>query len=632
MTRRLFLFLLAIFAIPLALWAQNTKATDILVLSSQTESSEWAHIMMQPVLDLEKERPDLTVSISYLRVLSHASVESLQEAANSVLDAQERAPRLVAIVGGSCFNFAIDIQNRWPGIPIVLIGEQDYFCDFEYTLLGPGNPDVARFPVSQFRDLGYNLTLVCTTPMYRRTVNLMKTLQPGLDNLIIVAGENYMSKEGLWRIEKYLDERTPAIPYRVISSTDTTTDQLISILEDESGPNTAVFYLSWLVREDYDENVATRYNTLSIIEHIAPVYTLYPNDMEVHPYIVGYYGHSVQEYDRMVRQGLLDILDHGREPEDMPFVYMEAGPPVVNYQAMEHFGLDTHLIPKDAVEINGPRSLWQLYKKHIMWMAFALLMLMFFFVLFIMTRSMLSMRKARNIAQEANKIKTAFIQNMSHEVRTPLNAIVGFSQLLGLPDGTNTEEEKAEYLNYIMNDSELLTVMINDMLSVADMESGRYSVNLQPTNLNEMARQALKSVEYRFPHGVTIIRQPGLAEKDRYIADGMRVQQIMINFLTNACKHTPEGGRILFGSSLMENPGYITFFVEDSGPGVPLDKAESIFERFVKLDSHKQGAGLGLSICRLLAVSMGGNVWLDTSYTDGARFVFTIPCKKANNG
>ena len=134
--------------------------------------------------------------------------------------------------------------------------------------------------------------------------------------------------------------------------------------------------------------------------------------------------------------------------------------------------------------------------------------------------------------------------------------------------------------------------------------------------------------EGRLTSGVSIVEQSGIAEGARYITDGMRVQQILINFLTNAIKHTASG-EIVIASSLVENPGFITFSVADTGPGVPPDKADSIFERFVKLDSSKQGTGLGLSICRMMASSLGGKVWLDTQYTDGARFMLTIPKEEA---
>lgn len=264
-----------------------------------------------------------------------------------------------------------------------------------------------------------------------------------------------------------------------------------------------------------------------------------------------------------------------------------------------------------------------------MWVGIVTFMSLIIFVLLTLGSSLAHMRKARDIAQNANRMKSAFIQNMSHEIRTPLNSIIGFSQLLGMPDGALTPEEKEEYLGYVMNSSSLLTMMINDMLSLSDMENGRYAVNPAPTNLNEMVRQAIKTVENRLSSGVQIVHQPGLDEDARYMTDGMRVQQILINFLTNACKHTTSG-QIVIASSLTENPGYITFSVADTGPGVPPEKAESIFDRFVKLDSSKQGAGLGLSICRIMADSLGGKVWLDTQYTDGARFVLIIPEKECS--
>ena len=250
------------------------------------------------------------------------------------------------------------------------------------------------------------------------------------------------------------------------------------------------------------------------------------------------------------------------------------------------------------------------------------------FIILTLVRSMRRMQKARDLAENANQMKSAFIQNMSHEVRTPLNSIIGFSQLLGMPDGTLSPEEKEEYLGYVLNNSHLLTMMINDMISLSDMENGRYAVELGPTDLNEMTLQSIKAVENRLPGGSRIVLQPGIDEDSRYITDGMRVQQILINFLTNACKNST-GGDIVLTSSLVEHPGYITFSVSDTGPGIPADKAESIFDRFVKLDSNKQGAGLGLSICRMMAESLGGKVWLDTHYTEGARFVLIIPRKES---
>ena len=622
MLRRVLICLLFLWA-SLALAARD-KAADIFLLSSHTEASEWDQRMMEPIHALAAERPDLDISINHLPFLSYKSTAALRHDRDSVLDLHTLPPKLAIVLGGSCFEFAKDINNRWKGIPILLVGEQDYYCDLEYTLFGPGNPKANRYPVERLRAFGVNFTLIEAPPLLRQTIEMIIDVQPRLQKLIFVAGENYFSKERQWRIEEYIRDRHPEITCQVISSSCTSTDQLLSILEKSKGPYTAVLYGSWMVREGFHENVSTRHNTVSLLEHITPVYTMIGSDFEKHPYVVGFCSYSQEEYRRTVNQRILDVLDHDIQPSQMQFAYLQTGIPYLNYKAMEHFGLDTSLIPHGAVVSGKPQSLWVQYKKQIMWAAFFLLIGIGGFIFHTMRRSLRSLKKARNMAENANNIKTAFIQNMSHEFRTPMNSIVGFAQLLCLPDGYVSDEEKTEYLSYIKNNAHLLTVMVKDMLDIADMENGEYYIEKAPTNLNEMARQAIKSAEFRLPPGVTIIRQPGLDEEARYLTDGMRVQQILINFLTNACKYTTEG-EIVIGSSLLENPGYITFYVQDTGPGVPLEKAESIFERFVKLDNNKQGAGLGLSICRMIANNLGGKIWLDTQYTEGARFILAIP-------
>ena len=225
----------------------------------------------------------------------------------------------------------------------------------------------------------------------------------------------------------------------------------------------------------------------------------------------------------------------------------------------------------------------------------------------------------------ADAAKTRFVQNMSHEVRTPLNAIVGFSQLLSLPDGSFPEEEKEEFASHIVNNTKMLTMLLDDILNASAMDSGNYRITYEDGEKNFMAEAAISSAEHRLQPGVRLYYAPEDPEPFTFRTDPRRVQQILINLITNACKHTTKG-EIKVESSLTENPGQITYSVTDTGPGVPPEQAEKIFERFTKLNEFVQGTGLGLSICRDIAGRMGGKVFLDTSYTaGGARFVFTVP-------
>ena len=226
--------------------------------------------------------------------------------------------------------------------------------------------------------------------------------------------------------------------------------------------------------------------------------------------------------------------------------------------------------------------------------------------------------------QTVSDMKTMFVQNMSHEIRTPLNAIVGFSQLLALPDGVISDEEKSKYGEYIMTNSNMLTMLVDDILNLSDVESGNYRVTLSKAKCNAPVEAAMKTAELRVPAGVRMYFTTEVDDDFEIMTDVHRVQQVLVNYITNACKHTKEG-EIHIHCSIKERPGYITYSVTDTGEGIPEEKAEEIFERFTKLNAFAQGTGLGLSICRMIAAKLNGVVKLDTSYKNGARFIFQIP-------
>lgn len=235
------------------------------------------------------------------------------------------------------------------------------------------------------------------------------------------------------------------------------------------------------------------------------------------------------------------------------------------------------------------------------------------------------LKEANEQVELANAAKTRFVQNMSHEVRTPLNAIVGFSQLLALPDGSFPEEEKAEFSDHIINNTKMLTMLLDDILNASAMDAGKYRITYEEGEMHFIAQAAIRSAEHRLQPGVKMYYAPESEEPFTFQTDPRRVQQILINLLTNSCKHTKEG-EIRLSSSLTSRPGFVSYFVTDTGPGVPADQAERIFERFTKLNDFVQGTGLGLSICRDIAGRMGASVYLDTTYTaGGARFVFEVP-------
>lgn len=619
----LFSLLLVLFSVP-AFSAEENK--QVLVICSHSESSDWAQDLIKPLADIASARPDITVSSYYLGFTSIAEESELEVREQEIFSQFPEAPDLVVIVGGSGYIVTEPVNERWPGIPIILVGENDYYCSAFHTLGGGVNPRATRYPVSRFLDRDVNITLLHTPAMVDETVALMRKLIPDMQKLIYIAGENYQSREQQVRLERYLSSMNAHLEYEPIYATDVTTDELMLRLRKENPSTTGILFGSWIVHKGYEETIASRLNVTHIIESLVPVFNLFWCDLGKNRLIVGYDTYDHAAYHKALRERVESVLDRGTAPRDIPFIRFSSDKPTVNFTALENFGMDTSLIPEEAIIIGQHQSFWQAFKRQLLWIIIVLGVIFIAGLIIVLQHDVNVQRRAKIAAQDANRMKTLFVQNMSHEIRTPMNAIIGFAQLLGLPDGVNTEEEKAEYLSYVMNNSHLLTLLVGDILSLSDIENGNYHMNFSSCNLNEMCRMSIKSVDHRAQPGVTISFIPGLPEDLRIYTDGMRVQQVLINYLTNACKHT-SSGTIVLESSLEANPGMITFSVTDTGHGVPPDKAQVIFQRFVKLDSFVQGAGLGLSICKVISENLGGNVWLDTSYTGGARFLFTIPFK-----
>ena len=220
--------------------------------------------------------------------------------------------------------------------------------------------------------------------------------------------------------------------------------------------------------------------------------------------------------------------------------------------------------------------------------------------------------------------KTTFLQNLSHEIRTPMNAIYGFAQMLGLPDGTLTAEEKQEYNSYINSNYKMIEMLLSDIFEAADSDNDKYVIVKSDVHVNDVCRAAINSTTFRKQPEVAMRFTTEVADDFTIYSDERRIQQVLVNYLTNACKHTMEG-EIHLHCSVTERPGKIVFSVTDTGTGIPADKAELIFKRFTKLNNFVQGTGLGLSICRLIAEKLDAEAYLDTTYNGkGSRFVFAI--------
>lgn len=226
--------------------------------------------------------------------------------------------------------------------------------------------------------------------------------------------------------------------------------------------------------------------------------------------------------------------------------------------------------------------------------------------------------EAKRRAEDADRMKSVFLANMSHEIRTPLNAIVGFSEIMAL---TENEEEKHEYLEIIQKNSNLLLQLINDILDLSRIESGKSEMHFQQVEIAGLVDEVEKVHQLKMKLNVDlkVVRPQGEFWTS---TDRNRVMQVLFNFLSNAIKNT-ETGSITLG--LKQEGDWLKLFVSDTGCGIPEEKLPQIFTRFEKLNDFVQGTGLGLSICKSIVERLGGRIEVSSELGQGSTFALYLP-------
>ena len=245
-----------------------------------------------------------------------------------------------------------------------------------------------------------------------------------------------------------------------------------------------------------------------------------------------------------------------------------------------------------------------------------------FYIMQSRRRHLTQLKKAYEQVIETDKMKTAFIQNISHEVRTPLNIISGFSQVIADPELDADIEERREIARMTQKNARLITSLIDEMLLVSVNEGREKVAKENQVELNDLIRDLLQEAEANLSPQTKISFESELPDDFTILSNEYMLKIIINALIDNAEKNTPEGSITIKASQPSDNE--ITLTVEDTGCGIPAEEAEHIFERFVKLDTFKEGIGLGLPLCRMLIEKLGGTINLDTSYTKGARFIVKL--------
>ena len=347
-----------------------------------------------------------------------------------------------------------------------------------------------------------------------------------------------------------------------------------------------------------------------------------------------YYLAATGQVDEAIEYAKRELGDEGADA--IPLIYERAGRWEEAYKSFKKESLigdsiDNVVLTNSMQGIQEQVELYEAEKKAATLRTTALLGAVFMLTLLIIAlvyivqsrkKHLEELRKAYNKAMESEKMKTAFIHNVSHEVRTPLNIITGFAQVIADPDLAGNPEERKRISTMMQKSTRQVTVLIDEIIGLSLIESTEKMPKEDNANINKMLRGLQIEYQDYVNASTTLNVETELPDDFTLTTNENMLRRILACLMDNAVKYT-EKGKITLKAQQENNQLKLT--VTDTGSGIPTEEAEHIFDRFVKLDNFKEGIGLGLPLSRRLAEQLGGKVELDTTYTDGAQFIVTLP-------
>lgn len=458
-------------------------------------------------------------------------------------------------------------------------------------------------------------------------LDLIKKLYPETTNIALITDNSY----GGVAMQSLVRKKMANYPEFNLILLDGRTSTIYNILDQlrELPEQTVLLMGTW--RVDKNDGYFMRNATYSMMDVVPHIPTFSISSVGLGYWAIGGIIPVYAPQGKMLAEQAVSILF---DPTDTSscIVFMP-NQLQLDYNKVKELHIDLSQFPSNTVLINKSPSLYELYKYEI-WtliiaISFLLLSLCILLLFYFRTKrlkdklivSEAELRVAKDKAEDSNRLKSAFLANMSHEIRTPLNSIVGFSNVLA--GGDSSAEDQKLYAEIIQSNSDLLLRLINDILDISRLETDKVSFSLEEADIILLMQQVVTSMGYLNKNNNRLILETDVPALTM-VTDVQRLQQVLINLISNASKFT-SNGLITLAFEIDSSAGQAIFSVADTGPGIPEEKSILIFERFEKLNEYVQGTGLGLSICRLIINKLGGDIWVDSTYTSGARFVFTHP-------
>ena len=543
----------------------------------------------------------------------------------------ENTPEVAIILGQEAWSsYLSQDEPVLKGIPILcgMVSSNAVILPDSSEVLSEWDPE--SIDIERYISQGHFLSGFLYTYDVNKNIQLIKGLYPSTKNIALVTDNSY----GGIALQALVKKEMKTFPDLNLILLDGRKNNIYTIIEQikKLPKETAILLGTWRVDVNDGYYVGNATYTMMSSNPTLPAFTLTSTGLS--HWAIGGYIPEYRPIGKDLAKQAIDIQAGKIQQKDLyainiPNVY------TFDAQKLKEFNIDKNILPTNSILINTEGNLFIKYRFEILLIVACILLIFLLMILLFLFRTnrlkdMLmnsleqqkivesELRVAKEKAEESDHLKSAFLANMSHEIRTPLNAIFGFSGLLATAENY---EERDEYINIINNNNELLLQLINDILDLSKIEANTLEFVYSDIDINQLLCDIEQTSRLKAADGV----QVSFVEKLPHCiirTDKNRLSQVVTNFINNAIKFTKEGS-IYFGYKHKENNLY--FYVSDTGCGIDKDVKDSVFQRFVKLDSFAQGTGLGLSICQMIVHKLGGEIGVDSELGQGSTFWFTLP-------
>ena len=539
---------------------------------------------------------------------------------------QKKSVKAIIVIGQEAWSAISSQENLPQNVPIMGAFVSTNGIDLPEEKIGPDwDPEWVNM-CRKLRSKAYAGGVVNVYVPYK-TVELILSLYPDTKNIVLLTDNTY----GGVSLKALFKKNIPSMPSINYSFLDSREHYLPHMKEIVRGlpENSAMIIATWRVNKDGQYYLGNSLEELLSENPNLPVFSI--SGAGIGSVAIGGF---IPVYRTDAHTIVTQIKAFYRGDKDSVRFVATGGLYQFDRKKLDNLAIKDYRLPPQSNIINATDPRIEKYKRYIYGISgvtFILIILIItFYILYGRNKRLRKrleensslLKEAKERAEESDRLKSAFLANMSHEIRTPLNAIVGFSNLLTEEEFSG--QERKDMSSVITQNSKLLLTLITDILDFSGLETGKLNFVFKETDLNAICEQVLATISHLRKDDVEYRFEPGM--KDIIIrTDSHRLSQVLLNLLTNANKFTDRGSIILKYEVVTKDKRHLLFSVTDTGSGIPKEQHKLLFERFGKLNNFKQGAGLGLAISKQIIARLGGKIWIDSDYTDGARFFFTHP-------